>query len=165
VTALSKKKSKRDSLAAAHHETELIPSRLKSPKVQQHEKQKHTAQPKRVVAPKVQAQQTQVQQSTYNPQDIKLPSSVGISGIHVKVLHINIPLCEINLLAPHYSLWNAASPDAKYAFVYNQLPSSIFLNDISLMDQVTLAVCNIISNIFVQAAQAAQAKRVQAQRR
>jgi hypothetical protein len=125
--------------------------------------QKATATPKAkpikvkpVKTPKVKAPQLhQTQQPRQTPQyqntDFKFSTSVEQSGVSIltdfrgKLIH--------KFLLPHtdYALFVSLHPQQKYNYVQVRVRPNSFWNDMQLVNQVILTVCNIFDSLFAEA--------------
>src|SRR5665647_113583 len=125
--------------------------------------QKATATPKAkpikvkpVKTPKVKAPQVhQTQQPRQTPQyqntDFKFSTSVEQSGVSIltdfrgKLIH--------KFLLPHtdYALFVSLHPQQKYNYVQVRVRPNSFWNDMQLVNQVILTVCNIFDSLFAEA--------------
>ena len=105
-----------------------------------------------------QVQQTQQPQQPHQPRqtqyqntDFKFMTSVDQAGIAIitnfrgKLIH--------KFLLPHtdYALFVALNPQQKYNYVQVRVRPNSFWNDMQLVDQVILTICNILDTLFAEA--------------
>jgi hypothetical protein len=129
------------------------PAKVKVKKVKPQQVQQQQTQP---------VQSTQLLQKAINLADFKLATSGDTVGIHIHVLYQDQPIHQFLLPCTDYVAWHRFQPQQKYDYMRMRVAPASFGNDVNLIHQVILTICNILDTLFDNAVRAQQA---QAQRR